>query len=51
VRAAFFVTAFIAKSAAACPFCGGGGAGETASAWIAIAVLFFVVSRALRTRE
>jgi hypothetical protein len=47
-----FVVAVLATSpASACPFCGGHGAGETASSWLLIGAVVFFIARAVRKRE
>jgi hypothetical protein len=48
---AFTLAALATRTALACPFCGGYGAGETASSWLVIGAVIFFIARAIRSRK
>jgi hypothetical protein len=48
---AFVVAVLATSTALACPFCGGHGAGETASSWLVIGAVVFFIARAIRKRN
>jgi hypothetical protein len=48
---AFAMAALATRTALACPFCGGHGAGETASSWVVVGAVIFFIARAIRRRK